>query len=108
MLKQRAGRDGNQVTVGKDIVDLYAKVFRSDRVEGSSAGFGPVPLQRALSFFGDLLVYFRNDLLKALLQMRGIVDLKNQLPRRRRQNGPIDGERILATQRCGKIVAQIQ
>src|SRR5258707_15292652 len=99
MLKQRACRAGDQIAVGEDIVDLYAKVFRMQRVEGPSAGFGAVPLQRALPLFGDLLVHFGDHLLKALLQMRGIVDLEYELPRRRGQNRPVDGERILAAER---------
>ena len=61
-----------------------------------------------LPFLRQLLVHFGDDLLKRLLQMRRIVNLEHQLPRRRRQHGAIDGEGILATQRRREIVPQVQ
>src|SRR4029078_279886 len=99
----------DHVTIRVDVVDLHkTKVRRLQRVERAVATLSFVPNSAALTKRCCLFVNFSHSMLERLLQVLRIIDFKDQLPRRSRQDGTVNSERTLSTEWYCDIVANIE
>src|SRR6478752_5252253 len=99
----------DHVTIRVNVVDLHkTKVRRLQRVERTDATLILVPNETALSKDRRLFVDFSHSVLERLLQVLRIIYFKDQLPRRSRKDGTVNGESKLATERYCDIVANIE
>ena len=64
-------------------------------------------VQAALAHKGRELIKLTDNALHRVLQLRLVVDFHDDLPRRRRQHRPVEGERKFAAERRSKVAANI-
>src|SRR6185503_9397632 len=109
LLNERAARTDNQVSVYVRVVNFnQSEVSRSKRVVHAAGEIVLFPCQSAFAEPGRFLIDFVDHLFERVLEMRRIVDLKHQLPRRSRQDWSINRESKLSTEWCGDIVANVE
>ena len=77
-------------------------------MESEAAGIFSVQCQTLLPFLRSLFVDFLDHPFDRLLQMHRVVDLENQFPRRYRQHGTVNRERVLAPERRREILTQVE
>ena len=108
LLDQRASRSGDQIPIGEGVVDFHSKILRLESMESEAAGIFSVQRQTLLPFLCSLLIDFLDHTFDRLLQMHRVVDLENQFPRRYRQHGTVNRERVLAPERRREILTQVE
>src|SRR5262249_22730214 len=77
------------------------------RTKPPPAALGLGPRKALLAVSGHLGVDLPDYELKRLLQMLLIINLEDGLPRRRREHGAVERERVFAAQRSREVVAQV-
>src|SRR6185503_120587 len=108
-LDQCPARSHNHVTIGVGVVHFHeSEVRRLQRVILATIEVTLLPRQSLLPKLRRFLIHLVDNSLECALQMRRLIYLKHELPRRYRKKRTIDGEGKLTTQRRSDVVTNVE